>query len=251
MQLCPLCISIAVISCICSAPPPPPPRCPPCRPWPRTKPENFRFLFLTDTHLQPELDAIHGTDMAFRKRARSPPTSSSRAATTSSTPSASPRPAPPSSSTSTRRPSRISASRSTTPLATTTASASIPPAAPAPPTPTTARRCSPTGSAHLLLLRPQGSPLHHPRLDRHHRRPRLRGPHRRRSARLAGQGSRAPRSLGCPSSSPPTFRWSPPSPPTPHPRRRPRTATASSTVPRRSSSSRATTSSAYCKAIPT
>ncbi|MEG9434686.1 metallophosphoesterase [Edaphobacter sp. HDX4] len=30
-------------------------------------PESFTFLFLTDTHLQPELDAAHGTDMAFRK----------------------------------------------------------------------------------------------------------------------------------------------------------------------------------------
>jgi len=29
-------------------------------------PESFDFLFLTDCHLQPELDATHGTDMAFR-----------------------------------------------------------------------------------------------------------------------------------------------------------------------------------------
>ena len=29
--------------------------------------EDFEFLFLTDTHLQPELDAAHGCDMAFRK----------------------------------------------------------------------------------------------------------------------------------------------------------------------------------------
>jgi Icc protein len=29
--------------------------------------EPFTFLFLTDTHLQPELDAAHGTDMAFKK----------------------------------------------------------------------------------------------------------------------------------------------------------------------------------------
>ena len=35
-------------------------------------PEPFTFLFLTDTHLQPELDAARGTDMAF-KRARSIP----------------------------------------------------------------------------------------------------------------------------------------------------------------------------------
>ena len=35
-------------------------------------PENFRFLFLTDTHLQPELDAIHGTDMAFRQARQIP-----------------------------------------------------------------------------------------------------------------------------------------------------------------------------------
>jgi 3',5'-cyclic AMP phosphodiesterase CpdA len=31
-----------------------------------SKPENFTFLFMTDTHTQPELDAAHGTDMAFR-----------------------------------------------------------------------------------------------------------------------------------------------------------------------------------------
>ena len=30
-------------------------------------PEPFTFLFLTDTHTEPELDATHGTDMAFRK----------------------------------------------------------------------------------------------------------------------------------------------------------------------------------------
>lgn len=29
--------------------------------------ESFTFLFLTDTHIQPELDAAKGTDMAFRK----------------------------------------------------------------------------------------------------------------------------------------------------------------------------------------
>jgi len=29
--------------------------------------ESFTFLFLTDTHLQPELDAAKGTDMAFKK----------------------------------------------------------------------------------------------------------------------------------------------------------------------------------------
>jgi hypothetical protein len=34
------------------------------------QPEPFTFLFLTDTHIQPELDAAKGTDMAF-KRARS------------------------------------------------------------------------------------------------------------------------------------------------------------------------------------
>jgi predicted phosphodiesterase len=28
--------------------------------------ESFRFVFLTDTHLQPELDATHGTDLAMR-----------------------------------------------------------------------------------------------------------------------------------------------------------------------------------------
>lgn len=30
-------------------------------------PEPFTFLFLTDTHIQPELDAARGTDMAFKK----------------------------------------------------------------------------------------------------------------------------------------------------------------------------------------
>ena len=30
----------------------------------------FEFLFLTDCHLQPELDAIHGTDLAMRKARR-------------------------------------------------------------------------------------------------------------------------------------------------------------------------------------
>ena len=29
--------------------------------------ESFDFIFLTDCHLQPELDAIHGTDMAMKK----------------------------------------------------------------------------------------------------------------------------------------------------------------------------------------
>lgn len=29
--------------------------------------ESFTFLFLTDSHLQPELDATHGTDLAFRR----------------------------------------------------------------------------------------------------------------------------------------------------------------------------------------
>lgn len=29
--------------------------------------ESFTFLFITDTHLQPELDAAHGTQMAFQK----------------------------------------------------------------------------------------------------------------------------------------------------------------------------------------
>ncbi|HEU4634843.1 MAG TPA: metallophosphoesterase, partial [Edaphobacter sp.] len=32
--------------------------------------EPFTFLFLTDTHIQPELDAAKGTDMAFRKARR-------------------------------------------------------------------------------------------------------------------------------------------------------------------------------------
>jgi len=30
-------------------------------------PESFTFLFLTDSHIQPELDAAKGTDMAFKK----------------------------------------------------------------------------------------------------------------------------------------------------------------------------------------
>jgi 3',5'-cyclic AMP phosphodiesterase CpdA len=32
-----------------------------------TKPESFEFLFLTDTHIQPELNAAQGCDMAFKK----------------------------------------------------------------------------------------------------------------------------------------------------------------------------------------
>jgi 3',5'-cyclic AMP phosphodiesterase CpdA len=31
------------------------------------QPESFTFIFLTDTHIQPELDAARGTDMAFKK----------------------------------------------------------------------------------------------------------------------------------------------------------------------------------------
>jgi hypothetical protein len=34
-----------------------------------TKPGSFDFIFLTDTHLEPELDAAKGCDMAFRKAA--------------------------------------------------------------------------------------------------------------------------------------------------------------------------------------
>jgi len=30
-------------------------------------PQDFSFIFLTDTHLQPELDATHGTDLAMRR----------------------------------------------------------------------------------------------------------------------------------------------------------------------------------------
>jgi 3',5'-cyclic-AMP phosphodiesterase len=33
---------------------------------PLVHPEPFTFLFITDTHTEPELDAAHGTDMAFR-----------------------------------------------------------------------------------------------------------------------------------------------------------------------------------------
>ena len=38
--------------------------------WAMPPAEPFSFIFLTDTHLEPELDAIHGTDLAMR-RARS------------------------------------------------------------------------------------------------------------------------------------------------------------------------------------
>src|ERR1700740_3785306 len=30
-------------------------------------PSHFDFVFFTDTHIQPELDAAHGCDMCFRK----------------------------------------------------------------------------------------------------------------------------------------------------------------------------------------
>jgi hypothetical protein len=30
-------------------------------------PGSFDFIFFTDTHIQPELDAAHGCDMCFRK----------------------------------------------------------------------------------------------------------------------------------------------------------------------------------------
>jgi 3',5'-cyclic-AMP phosphodiesterase len=36
-------------------------------PSPSPSRESFTFLFLTDMHIQPELDAAHGTDMAFKK----------------------------------------------------------------------------------------------------------------------------------------------------------------------------------------
>src|ERR1700760_5198961 len=32
-----------------------------------TKPEDFTFLFITDTHLQPELNAAQGCDQCFKK----------------------------------------------------------------------------------------------------------------------------------------------------------------------------------------
>src|SRR5580700_10675775 len=32
-----------------------------------TAPGSFDFVFFTDTHIQPELDAAHGCDMCFRK----------------------------------------------------------------------------------------------------------------------------------------------------------------------------------------
>src|ERR1700744_6289093 len=32
-----------------------------------SSPAHFDFVFFTDTHIQPELDAAHGCDMAFRK----------------------------------------------------------------------------------------------------------------------------------------------------------------------------------------
>ena len=35
-----------------------------------TAPADFTFIFFTDTHIQPELDATHGTAMAFKKASR-------------------------------------------------------------------------------------------------------------------------------------------------------------------------------------
>ena len=34
-----------------------------------SSPAHFDFVFFTDTHIQPELDAAHGCDMAFRNHA--------------------------------------------------------------------------------------------------------------------------------------------------------------------------------------
>ena len=35
-----------------------------------SQPGNFDFLFITDTHIEPELDAPHGCSMALQKAAR-------------------------------------------------------------------------------------------------------------------------------------------------------------------------------------
>src|ERR1700739_4881904 len=40
---------------------------PPLRTEPPPSPGSFDFVFFTDTHIQPELDAAHGCDMCFRK----------------------------------------------------------------------------------------------------------------------------------------------------------------------------------------
>src|ERR1700689_4371937 len=39
----------------------------PAGPAPTPAPGSFDFVFFTDTHIQPELDAAHGCDMCFRK----------------------------------------------------------------------------------------------------------------------------------------------------------------------------------------
>src|SRR5271170_1731941 len=40
---------------------------------PTPAPGSFDFVFFTDTHIQPELDAAHGCDMCFRKIAAAKP----------------------------------------------------------------------------------------------------------------------------------------------------------------------------------
>src|SRR6202007_2488527 len=40
---------------------------PPLRTDPPPSPGSFEFVFFTDTHIEPELDAAHGCDMCFRR----------------------------------------------------------------------------------------------------------------------------------------------------------------------------------------
>jgi len=46
---------------------------PPLAAFERPAPGSFDFVFFTDTHIQPELDAAHGCDMCFRKIAAAKP----------------------------------------------------------------------------------------------------------------------------------------------------------------------------------
>src|SRR3984957_16787535 len=84
-------------------------------------PGSLDFVFFTDTHIQPELDAAHGCALAFQKIA-------------------------------TQKPERQPNARSTTPSAITTSSASWPKAAFSPPTRSTPKKCLKTASAPAPTL---------------------------------------------------------------------------------------------------
>ncbi len=157
-----------------------------------SSPAHFDFVFFTDTHIQPELDAAHGCDMAFRKiatlnsdfaimggdhvfdalavdRTRANTVFDLYKSTEQSTQNASP---------SHHRQSRCLRHHSR-------------------------QRRLPHRSRlrqknlrrphrqNLLLLRPQRLALHHPRLHPAHRRPHVASTHRSRATRLAQSRPRA------------------------------------------------------------